>query len=125
MGRTKVMRMSDLKSISIQELKVEEKKEISSIFLNFDIITLKILHKFYFNDTKFPNDTNCYYLQQLFSELKSEGFTINSETLRKRLETLVKLKLIEKIDTYPRIYMPVRDVEKIKNLLKKVKEEFL
>lgn len=117
--------MSDvnLKNISIQE--VVEKKEISSIFLNFDIITLRILYKFYFNDTKFPNDTNCYYLQQLFSELKSEGFLINSETLRKRLENLVKLKLIEKVSTYPRVYIPVRDVEKIRNLLKKVKEEFL
>jgi hypothetical protein len=45
--------------------------------------------------------------------------------LRKRLETLVKLNLIEKVETYPRIYTPIRDVEKIKKLLVKVKEIFL
>lgn len=118
------MNDTNLKNVSVQET-VENKKEISSIFLNFDIITFKILYKFYFNNTQFPNDTNCYYLQQLFSELKNEGLLINSETLRKRLESLVKLKLIEKVNTYPRVYMPIRDVEKIKNLLRKVKEEFL
>ncbi|MEM7821743.1 MAG: hypothetical protein QXX38_02965 [Candidatus Aenigmatarchaeota archaeon] len=102
-----------------------ERKEISSIFLNFDVIMIKILQKFYFNGNKFPNDINCYYIQQLFSELKSEGLNINLETLRKRLESLVKLKLIEKVETYPRIYTPVRDVERIRKLLTKVKEIFL
>ncbi|MEM5855102.1 MAG: hypothetical protein QW472_02155, partial [Candidatus Aenigmatarchaeota archaeon] len=94
------------------------------IFLNFDIITIRILQKFYFNKD-FPNDVNSYYIQQLLSELKSEGLEINLETLRKRLENLVKLNLIEKVETYPRIYMPVRDVEKIRSFLIKVKELFL
>jgi hypothetical protein len=109
-------------NISVQD--VEPKKEISSIFLNFDVVMIRILQKFYFNGN-FPNDTTCYYVQQLFSELKSEGLQINLETLRKRLESLVKLNLIEKVETYPRIYMPVRDVERIKKLLMKVKEIFL
>jgi hypothetical protein len=111
-------------NIPVQE-KIESRKEISSIFLNFDIVMIKILQKFYFNDKKFPNDTACYYTQQLFSELKTEGLHINIETLRKRLESLVKLNLIEKVETYPRIYTPVRDVERIRNLLLKVKEIFL
>jgi ssDNA-binding replication factor A large subunit len=117
-------REDSLINISIQE-DIGSKKEISSLFLNFDVIMIKILQKFYFNNNSFPNDTSCYYLQQLFSELKTEGFQINLETLRKRLETLVKLNLIEKVETYPRIYTPIRDVEKIKKLLVKVKEIFL
>lgn len=117
-------REGSLVNVFVQE-DVESKKEISSIFLNFDVVMIKILQKFYFNDNAFPNDTSCYYIQRLFSELRSDGLEINLETLRKRLESLVKLNLIEKVETYPRIYMPVRDVERIKKLLKKVKEIFL
>jgi hypothetical protein len=104
---------------------IVSKKEISSIFLNFDVIMIKILQKFYFNGNSFPADTTCYYVQQLFSELKSDGLQINLETLRKRLENLVKLNLIERVDTYPRIYVPVRDIERVRDLLVKVKEVFL
>ncbi|MEM5829224.1 MAG: hypothetical protein QW040_00760 [Candidatus Aenigmatarchaeota archaeon] len=111
-------------NIPIQE-DVNTKKKLSSIFLNFDVVMIRILQKFYFNNKKFPNDTTCYYVQQLFSELRSEGVQINLETLRKRLDTLAKLNLIEKVETYPRIYMPVRDVEGIRELLLKVKELFL
>ncbi|MEM5879451.1 MAG: hypothetical protein QXU74_03095 [Candidatus Aenigmatarchaeota archaeon] len=117
-------RQNSLINISIQE-KIESKKELTSIFLNFDIVTIRVLQKFYFNNEEFPNDINSYYIQQLFSELKSEGLQINLETLRKRLESLVKLNLIEKVETYPRIYMPVKDVERVRNLLMKVKEIFL
>jgi len=115
---------SSLMNDSLQQ-DVESKKEISSIFLNFDVIMIKILQKFYFNEKVFPADTTCFYVQQLFSDLRSDGLQINLETLRKRLESLVKLKLIEKVDTYPRIYVPVRDVEKVRELLTKVKEAFL
>lgn len=101
------------------------KKEISSIFLNFDVVMIKILQKFYFGEKPFPADTTCFYVQQLFSELKSDGLHINLETLRKRLESLVKLNLIDKVDTYPRIYIPVRDSERVKELLIKVKKIFL
>jgi len=104
---------------------IELKGEVSSIFLNFDIIMIKILQKFYFHEESFPADTSCYYVQQLFSELKSDGLRINLETLRKRLESLVKLNLMEKVDTYPRIYTPIRDVEKVRDLLTKVRETFL
>lgn len=106
---------------------LEEEKDVKvlNIFLNFDVINFKILEKFYFTPSKFPSDTNCYYLQQLFSELKTEGIDINLETLRKRLEGLVKLGLIEKVKTYPRIYMPVRNVKKVKEMLNEVKSLFL
>jgi hypothetical protein len=109
---------------SVQE-NIESKKEVFSVFLNFDVIMIKILQKFYFNEKIFPADTTCYYVQQLFSELRSDGLRINLETLRKRLEVLVKLNLIEKVDTYPRIYVPVRDVERVRSLLEKVKQAFL
>ncbi|MEM5852880.1 MAG: hypothetical protein QXS37_00680 [Candidatus Aenigmatarchaeota archaeon] len=117
-------RQDSLINISVQQ-NIELKKELASIFLNFDVIMIKILQKFYFNGENFPNDVNSYYLQQLFSELRSEGLQINVETLRKRLESLVKLGLIDKVNTYPRIYAPVRDVEKVRNLLIRIKQVFL
>lgn len=101
------------------------KKEISSIFLNFDVVMIKILQKFYFGEKSFPADTTCFYVQQLFSELRSDGLQINLETLRKRLESLVKLNLIDKVETYPRIYVPVRDTERVRELLEMVKKIFL
>lgn len=113
-----------LMSIPLQQDLVS-KKEITSIFLNFDVVMIKILQKFYFSGKDFPDDTTCFYVQQLFSELRSGGLQINLETLRKRLESLVKLNLIDKVDTYPRIYVPVRDVERVRSLLEKVKEVFL
>lgn len=115
---------NSLLNTTVQQATVP-KKHVSSIFLNFDVIMIKILQKFYFNDKTFPTDTTCFYVQQLFSELKSDGLQINLETLRKRLESLVKLGLIDKVETYPRIYMPVRDVEKVREMLSAVKAAFL
>lgn len=99
--------------------------EISSIITHFDIITVRVLQKFYKTGRRFPGDVNCYYVSQLHSELRREGLRIEVETLRKRLDTLVKLGFLEKVNTYPRLYMPVKNIEKIRSLIEKVKSLLL
>lgn len=115
--------MSELDSISevpVQQIEDEPKLEINPFVIRLDVVMIRILQKFYRNGLPFPNDTNCYYIQQLFSELNREGFNIEMETLRKRLDQLTKMKLLEKVDTYPRIYMPIRDVVKVQDMMQKI-----
>ena len=97
-------------------------EELNSFILHLDIIMIRILQKFYKSGLSFPSDTSCYYVQQLQTELKREGLKIELETLRKRLDTLVKIRLLEKVGTYPRIYMPIRDVEKVQRIVEKVQK---
>jgi hypothetical protein len=114
---------------SLEEEKTKLTKEDFSFFANFDIITVRILQKFYTSSLNPLNDEiSCFYVKQLQEILASEGLKINLESLRKKLEFLVKIGFIEKVNTYPRIYIPLRDVEKIKKIqgkISKLKEIFL
>jgi hypothetical protein len=109
----------------------EEKltKDDFAFFANFDIITVRILQKFYTSSLDpLDDNVNCFYVQQLQKILSNEGIKINLESLRKKLEFLVKIGFIEKVHTYPRVYMPLRDIEKIKKIqikINKLKEMFL
>jgi hypothetical protein len=113
-------------ALNISEKKLEKKeltKEDFSFFANFDIITVRIIQKFY-GKTLNPLDSeiNCYTVQQLWVILNREGLKIGLEGLRKKLEFLVKVGFLEKVRTYPRIYMPLRDIEKIKRVQKKIEK---
>jgi len=100
---------------------LEEKIDFGFI-LKFDVITIKILQKFYGKEIDpLANDLNSFDLKKLHKLLEIEGLKINIETLRKRLDNLASLGFIEKIETYPRIYMAVRDIEKIKNIQSKIR----
>jgi len=99
--------------------------ELNSFITHFDITTIRILQKFYKNGMTFPGDTNCYYVQQLHAELNREGLKIELETVRKRLELLVKMKMLDKVDTYPRIYAPVRNVESVQKIISRIQEILL
>ncbi len=112
--------------IPVQEqMKKDGIDELGSFITHLDVTMIRILQKFYANGLSFPSDTNCYYVQQLFSELRREGFHIELETLRKRLGSLVKLNLLEKVESYPRIYVPIRDVGKVQKLVKKIQKLLL
>jgi len=112
-----------LANVAIQE--TMQPKELNAFITHFDITTIRILQKFYRNGLSFPGDTSCYYVQQLHSELNREGLKIEIETVRKRLELLVKLKMLDKVDTYPRIYVPVRDVDAVQKVISRVQEILL
>jgi len=102
------------------EMKSVEKIDFT-ILSKFDVINVKILQKFY-GKTIDPlsSDINSYDVETLHELLKIEGIKINKETLRKRLENLVSLNFLEKVETYPRIYTAVRDIEKIRAIQSKI-----
>jgi len=106
--------------INSLEIKSVEKIDFT-ILSKFDVINVKILQKFY-GKTIDPlsSEINSFDVETLHELLKIDGIKINKETLRKRLENLVSLNFLEKIDTYPRIYTAVRDIEKIKNIQSRI-----
>ncbi len=112
--------MKENSTLNSLEIKSAEKIDFT-ILSKFDVINIKILQKFY-GKTIDPlsSEINSYDVETLHELLKIEGLKINKETLRKRLENLVALKFLEKVNTYPRIYMAVRDIEKIKMIQSKI-----
>lgn len=110
-----------------------EKKELTrddfSFFADFDIITVRILQKFYGGGFIQQNEPlNTFYVQQLHLVLNKEGLRIGIEGLRKKLEFLVRIGFLEKINTYPRIYMPIRHIDGIKKIqfrIEQLKKIFL
>jgi len=111
---------------SIPEEPVEMRvptKEDFSFFSNFDIITVRIIQKFYGSSIDPLNgNINCFHVLQLHSLLKGEGLSIGIEGLRKKLEFLVKVGFLEKVNTYPRIYMPLKHVEEIQRIQTKIEQ---
>jgi hypothetical protein len=102
------------------EIKTEEKIDFT-ILSKFDVINVKILQKFYGKTIDpFSGEINSFDVKTLHEFLKREGLKINIETLRKRLDNLVALNFLEKVDTYPRIYSAVKDIEKIKIIQSKI-----
>jgi len=112
--------MKENSTLSSLEIKAEEKIDLT-ILSKFDVINVKILQKFYGKTIDpFSGEINSYDVKTLHEFLKREGLKINIETLRKRLDNLVTLNFLEKVDTYPRIYTAVRDLEKIKIIQSKI-----
>ena len=109
-------------NVTVNSLEIKSVEKIDfTILSKFDVINVKILQKFY-GKTIDPlsSEINSYDVETLHELLKIEGLKINKETLRKRLENLVSLNFLEKIETYPRIYTAVRDIEKIKTIQSKI-----
>ena len=111
-----------MKDLSTPTLALKEKESINlSLIAKFDVITIKILQKFYGKEIDpLTSEINSFDLKRLHRLLEIDGLKINIETLRKRLDNLVSLGFIEKVSTYPRIYSAVRDIEKIKNIQSKI-----
>jgi len=78
-----------------------------------DFINIQILRKFYMTGRDFPNDTQPHCFSILYMEMKTmHKVKIGSEAFRKRVEKLVKMKLVEKIGrTNPANYFPVKGLE--------------
>jgi len=109
----------DSKVMGISIEKNLQSTEDFSFFINFDVIMIRIIQKFYGNGVNpIYGDLNSFYIQQLHLNLNREGLKISLEGLRKKLDFLVKIGFLEKVNTYPRIYMPLKDIEGIKKLKK-------
>lgn len=96
-------------------------KDDFSFFAHFDITLVRILHRFYGSATNPINgDINCYTVYQLQQLLSKEGLKVTIGGLRKKLEFLVRVGFLEKVTTYPRVYMPVKDINSIERIQKKI-----
>lgn len=80
-----------------------------SLAERLDFLDVQLLRKFYMNGKEQPLDLQPYCFPMLFKEMKvGHKMKIGSEALRKRLDNLVKLSLLEKIKhANPANYSPL------------------
>lgn len=73
-------------------------EEISYLVERLDFLDVQILRKFYMCGKEFPFDTQPFCFPILYQEMKTtQKIKIGLEGLRKRLDALVALELLEKI----------------------------
>lgn len=111
------------------KLQNEIKQEllINQVLERIDFLDVLILKKFYATGREFPNDTQPYCLPILYKEITTQNnVKISLEGLRKRLNSLVNIGLLLKIEkTNPSIYYPVRDKEEfVRKIIVKFFERF-
>lgn len=96
-----------------QERTDEKVDNIIILAEKLDFLDIQLLRKFYTTGKDFPYDTQPYCFPILFLEMKvSHKLVIGSEALRKRLDNLTELGLVEKISrSNPTIYSPIKNVE--------------
>ncbi len=97
-------------------------EKISELAEKLDFIDVQILRKFYMTGKPFPNDTQPYCFPLLYKEMKtSNRLKIGMEALRKRINKLVKLKLLEKVKhSNPTSYKPIKEkVEFVRGVILK------
>lgn len=105
--------MNELKS----SLQFSEQENIETKILELaeklDFLDIQILRKFYVTGKKFPNDTQPFCFPLLYREMKiSNHLKIGIEALRKRLDNLTRIGLLEKIrNSNPTNYLPVKGKE--------------
>jgi len=103
-------------------LVLEQSKEdevLVSLVDRLDLTDVVVLKKFYSTGKTFPFDTQPFCFPILFKEMReNNNLKIGSEALRKRLDILVEVKLLEKVNkTNPTTYFPINGKEKFIRLL--------
>jgi hypothetical protein len=94
-------------------------REMFALIDRLDLIDVIVLKKFYATGKNFPFDTQPYCFPILYKEMKeNNNLKICMEALRKRLDVLVKAKLLEKINnSNPTNYIPINGKETFVRLL--------
>jgi len=89
--------------------------EILDLAEGLDFEDVKILRKFYATGKDYPFDTQPWCFPVLFKEMReAHKLKIGVEGFRKRLETLKRNGLLEKIhNSNPMIYTPVTGKERV------------
>ena len=86
--------------VILQE-KLQEKEFVDEIVIiveKLDFLDIQILRKFYMCGKDYPFDTQPFCFPILYQEMKTvQKIKIGLEGLRKRMDALVNLKLLEKI----------------------------
>lgn len=89
--------------------------ELDALVERLDFLDIQILRKFYMTGESYPFNSQPYCFPILYMEMKkSKQINIGMEALRKRLNGLVKLGLLEKIKhSNPTNYTPVQGKEEM------------
>ena len=95
------------------EVAKESVDEINFLAEKLDFLDIQILRKFYATGRGFPNDCQPYCFPVLYHEMKTDRqLKIGLEALRKRLDNLVRVGVLEKVkNSNPTGYCPVRGKE--------------
>ncbi|MFH0711286.1 MAG: hypothetical protein V1944_01790 [Candidatus Aenigmatarchaeota archaeon] len=103
-------RLDSLINISVEQ---DIEKTVNDFAERLDFLDIQLLRKFYVTNSPFPYDTQPYCFPLLFKEMREvHKIKIGTEALRKRLDNLVKVGLLEKIrNSNPANYSPVRGRE--------------
>lgn len=90
-----------------------QKDPILSLAEVLDFVNIQILRKFYATGQAFPNDTQPHVFSVLYMEMKMVNkIQIGLEAFRKRLDSLIKMGLLQKITrSSPACYQPVKGKE--------------
>jgi hypothetical protein len=99
-----------LENVNKEGIELEKMNELAE---KLDFLDILILRRFYSTGKKFPSDTQPYCFPILYKEMKeTQNLKIGKEALRKRLNNLVKLDLLEKIKySNPCNYAPINKKE--------------
>ena len=97
----------------------DEDGALKNIIDRLDLVDVITLKKFYATGRAFPFDTQPYCFPILFKEMKeNNNLKIGTEALRKRLDILVELKLLDKVSkSNPTSYFPINGKESAVRLL--------
>ena len=93
---------------------LDSNQQVADKILNFaetlDFINIQILRKFYATGLAFPNDTQPHVFSLLYMDMKDvHKISIGMEALRKRVDFLVSVGLLEKVKrSNPASYHPVK-----------------
>jgi hypothetical protein len=94
-------------------------KDIETVLIEFverlDFLDVQLLRKFYSTGKEFPLDTQPHCFPILFKEMRDNNhLQIGAEALRKRLDNLVRVNLLGKIqNSNPTNYIPVAGKEQL------------
>lgn len=105
--------MNDLAVFTQEEEKVSALEGVFSLAERLDFLDIQILRKFYMIEKKHPFDSQPQCFPILYQEMKTyHRIKIGAEGLRKRLDNLVRLGLLEKMKhSNPCNYSPVNGKE--------------
>lgn len=112
----------NVKLENVERVFEKEIDKIEDLVERLDFLDVIILKKFYLTGKEFPSDTEPYCFPILFYEMKKKHkMKIGREALRKRLDNLTKLGLLEKIkNSNPSNYLPIPEKKRfVKMLIKK------
>lgn len=102
-----------------QNIDQNTSQEVFGLVDRLDLTDVIVLKKFYATGKDFPFDTQPYCFPILYKEMKeNNNLKICIEALRKRLDILVKVGLLEKINSSnPTNYVPINGKEIFVRLL--------